>query len=110
MQTMSRMKTALFWQSVLQVQRYLETTVLREKTAKRWVELNDAPILPEHINCEGCRVDGIKTVFCDSLCGIRQCALKKDVETCGDCPDMESCQTVGEIISNNPDALKNLRG
>ena len=83
---------------------------LREKTAKRWAELNNAPILPEHINCEGCRVDGIKTVFCDSLCGIRQCALKKDVTTCGDCPDMESCQTVGEIISNNPDALKNLRG
>ena len=73
-------------------------------------ELNNAPILPEHINCKGCRVDGIKTVFCDSLCGIRQCALKKDVTTCGDCPDMESCQTVGEIISNNPDALKNLRG
>ena len=83
---------------------------LREKTAKRWAKLNNAPILPEHINCEGCRVDGIKTVFCDSLCGIRQCALKKDVTTCGDCTNMESCQTVGEIISNNPDALKNLRG
>ena len=48
---------------------------LREKTAKLWAELNNAPILPEHINCEGCRVDGAKTVFCDSLCGIRQCAL-----------------------------------
>ena len=44
---------------------------LREKTAKRWSELNNAPILPEHINCEGCRVDGIKTVFCDSLCVMR---------------------------------------
>ena len=83
---------------------------LREKTAKLWAELNIAPILPEHINCEGCRVDGMKTVFCDSLCGIRQCALKKGVATCGDCLNMESCQTVGEIISNNPDALKNLRG
>lgn len=83
---------------------------LREKTAKRWAELNNAPILPEHINCEGCRVDGIKTVYCDSLCGIRQCALKKGVATCGDCPDLVICQTVGEIIANNPDALKNLRG
>jgi len=27
--------------------------------------------LPEHINCEGGRVDGIKTVFCDSLCVMR---------------------------------------
>lgn len=33
---------------------------LREKTAKLWAELNQAPILPEHINCEGCRVDGAK--------------------------------------------------
>ena len=50
---------------------------LREKTAKRWAELNNVPILPEYINCEGCCVDGIKTVFFESLCGIRQCALKK---------------------------------
>ena len=83
---------------------------LREKTAKQWAELNNAPILPEHINCEGCRVDGIKTVFCDSLCEIRQCALKKDVTTCGYCPDMERCQTVREIISNGPEALENLKG
>ena len=83
---------------------------LREKTAKLWAELNHAPILPEHINCQGCRVDGVKTVFCESLCGIRQCALKKGVTTCGGCPDMEGCQTVGGILSNNPEALKNLRG
>ena len=80
------------------------------KTAKLWAELNNAPILPEHINCQGCRVEGIKTVHCDSLCSIRQCALKQGVATCGDCPDLEKCQTVGMIISNNPDALKNLKG
>lgn len=83
---------------------------LREKTAKLWSELNHAPILPEHINCQGCRVDGEKTVFCESLCEIRRCALKKGVTTCGDCPHMETCQTVGMILSNNPEALKNLRG
>lgn len=83
---------------------------LREKTAKQWGELNNAPILPEHINCHGCREDGVKTVFCDSLCGIRQCALKKSVTTCGDCTDMEKCRTVSEIIANNPEALKNLKG
>ena len=81
---------------------------LREKTAKAWSELNQVPILPEHINCQGCRAEGIKTVFCDSLCEIRQCALKKGVKTCGDCPDMKTCKLVGMIISNNPDALKNL--
>lgn len=83
---------------------------LREKTAKLWSELNNAPILPEHINCEGCRVDGIKTVYCDSLCGIRQCALKKGVKTCGSCQELEKCDTVKMVVSNNPAALKNLRG
>lgn len=83
---------------------------LREKTAKQWSELNNAPILPEHINCQGCRVDGIKTVFCDSMCGIRACALKKGLETCGACPELEKCETVGTIHAGNPEALKNLRG
>lgn len=82
---------------------------LRIKTAKQWAELNHAPILPEHINCQGCRVDGAKTVFCDSMCGIRQCALKKGVATCGDCLDLESCPTVGAILENNPATLKNLK-
>ncbi|MBR4254501.1 MAG: DUF3795 domain-containing protein [Lentisphaeria bacterium] len=83
---------------------------LREKTAKEWSELNHVTILPEQINCEGCRVDGVKTVYCESLCGIRQCALKKGFETCGDCPEMETCRIVGMVISNNPEARKNLKG
>ena len=83
---------------------------LREKTALSWSELNNAPILPEHINCLGCRENGIKTVFCDCLCQIRQCALKKSVTTCGDCPDMDKCPTLAAIISNNPEARKNLKG
>jgi len=83
---------------------------LREKTARLWAELNNAPILPEHINCEGCRVNGMKTVYCDCLCAIRQCALKKGVAVCGDCQEFEKCQTVQEITSRHPDALKNLKG
>ena len=83
---------------------------LREKTAKLWSALNNAPILPEHINCLGCRADGAKTLFCESLCGIRRCALKKGVATCGGCPDMEACETLGMILANNPEARKNLRG
>ena len=82
---------------------------LREKTAKLWAELNNAPILPEHINCQGCRMDGTKTVFCDSMCAIRQCAMKKEMPTCGDCLELETCQTVSAIISHNPQALENLK-
>lgn len=83
---------------------------LREKTARLWAELNHAPILPEHINCEGCRTDGAKTLFCESLCAVRQCALKKDIMTCGDCPEIETCQTIGAVIAANPDVIKNLKG
>ena len=83
---------------------------LREKTAKKWSELNHVTILPEDINCEGCRVDGKKTYYCDKLCEIRLCARKKGVETCGDCAELETCRTVAMITSNNPDALKNLKG
>lgn len=83
---------------------------LRERTAKLWAELNHAPILPEHINCQGCRAAGVKTVFCDSLCAIRKCARNRGVATCGDCPELDGCQTVGAVISHNPEALKNLNG
>ena len=83
---------------------------LREKPAKLWTELNNVPILPEHINCQGCRASGIKTVYCESLCTIRQCAMKKGMTTCGDCTDFEKCQTDGMIIANNPTALENLKG
>lgn len=82
---------------------------LREKVARLWSELNGVAITPEMINCEGCRLDGVKTPFCDSLCPIRQCALVKGCETCGDCPCMNGCETVSMVFSNNDDALGNLK-
>ena len=83
---------------------------LREKTAKLWAELNHVPILPEHINCQGCRADGAKTVFCEQLCAVRRCARQRGADTCGDCPEMETCPTVGAIFANAPQAKKNLIG
>ncbi len=81
---------------------------LREKTAKLWSELNHASILPEHINCEGCRMNGAKTVFCSSLCEIRKCAVTKKMETCGSCPEKDCCPKVTAIWQNNPQAKENL--
>ena len=83
---------------------------LREKTAREWSELNHAPIMPEHINCLGCRAEGVKTVFCESLCQIRRCALHKGVETCGDCGILNECRSIAAILANSPEALKNLKG
>lgn len=82
---------------------------LRKKVSKLWSELNGIEITPEMINCTGCRVDGVKTIFCDSICQIRQCALAKNVETCADCEEMEECEKLVIIFENNSDALKNLQ-
>ena len=81
---------------------------LREKTARLWSELNGVEITPEQIRCEGCRADGIKTVYCESLCGIRQCALKRGVTTCGDCEERHSCDLLSAITASNAAARANL--
>ena len=82
---------------------------LRRKVAQEWSELNQVEITPDMIYCEGCRLDGLKTPYCDQLCPIRQCALAKGFETCGDCEEMDHCDKVGMIISNNEEALRNLQ-
>ena len=82
---------------------------LREKTAKYWSELNHVTILPEHINCEGCRMDGVKTAFCSNLCEIRKCALAKGYATCGDCSEKDACPKVGAIWQHKPEAKENLK-
>ncbi len=80
----------------------------RRKVAALWSELNGVEITPQMINCAGCRVDGVKTPFCDSLCPIRQCALAKNMETCGQCQEKDSCDKLGMITHNNAEALRNL--
>lgn len=75
-----------------------------------WSELNGVEITPEMTGCSGCRIPGVKTVYCDSLCPIRQCAREKQMETCGSCLEMKSCEKVGAIIGNNPDARGRLMG
>jgi len=86
-----------------------DDNALREKTARLWSELNQDDITAEQINCEGCRTDGLKTVYCDSLCEIRKCAVKKGMDTCGSCPEMDTCRTVSMVIGNNQEALRNLK-
>ena len=82
---------------------------LREKTAKLWAELNNVPILPEHICCDGCRTDGRKTFFCQTLCQIRQCALQRGVTTCADCPEMDGCPKLATVHAHSQEARNNLR-
>ncbi len=86
-----------------------DDNALREKVARLWSDLNGVEITPEMINCVGCRIDGDKTPYCELLCPIRQCALGRGVETCGDCAEMENCKKLGAITEHNADALKNLK-
>ena len=82
--------------------------VLRAKVAKEWSELNGVEILPEMINCEGCRADGVKTVYCEKFCAIRQCALGKGKDTCADCSERAGCSVLAPIVENNGEARDNL--
>ena len=43
---------------------------LRKKVAKEWSEMNKADIRPEMINCVGCRMEGIKFAYCESIVSI----------------------------------------
>lgn len=79
---------------------------LRIKVAEEWSKLNQVTITKEMINCEGCRMNGLKTPFCDKLCPIRMCASQKNVETCGDCLEINTCDKIKMIIENNSDVLK----
>ena len=54
---------------------------LREKTAVLWTKLNGVTILPEMINCTGCRIEGAKTPFCDKLCPVHNCVREKGLDT-----------------------------
>jgi hypothetical protein len=49
-------------------------------------------------------------MICDSLCPIRQCALGRAVETCGDCDKMSTCEKLAMITGNNEEAFKRLKG
>ena len=82
---------------------------LRLKVAELWSRLNGVEITKEMINCMGCRQEGVKTPYCDKLCPIRQCAMGKGYETCGDCADMMTCTNLGMITGNNPKALDRLQ-
>ena len=83
---------------------------MRVEVAKKWCELNHTDqITPETINCLGCRTEGIKFAYCASMCPIRKCAAAKGFETCGDCAELDKCNKVAMVISNNEEARKNLK-
>lgn len=82
---------------------------LREKTARKWSAMNQAPeITAATINCMGCRAGGVKFAYCSDYCKIRKCVSEKGFDTCGDCKELDVCQIVGAVFQHNPGAKENL--
>ncbi|MCR4911588.1 MAG: DUF3795 domain-containing protein [Bacilli bacterium] len=81
---------------------------LREKVAKEWSIANEVVIAKEMINCEGCRANGKRFPFCDKMCPIRLCGIAKEVETCGDCEKLKTCEKLKMVTDHNDNALDNL--
>ena len=82
---------------------------LRATVAAKWAKDYGAPIKPEHINCTGCLSTGVKTYFCDQLCEVRKCAVKKQLGSCGECPDL-ACAELERILRMAPEARRRLEG
>jgi hypothetical protein len=82
---------------------------LRKETADKWkMQYSAAELVPEMINCTGCREEGAKFAHC-AECEIRNCVHAKGFDTCADCESLESCDIVGDIHKFLPDALENLK-
>jgi hypothetical protein len=82
---------------------------LRAKTAEKWkVQFNAPDMTPEIINCTGCREEGVKIGHC-AECQVRNCAIAKDIKTCAECGELESCTIIKQIHQFAPEALENLK-
>ncbi len=75
---------------------------LRTKTAEEWSKMYGADIKPEHINCNGCTVDGIKIHHWNE-CQMRICGEGKAVKNCGHC-DEYACDKLEEFFGFVPAA------
>lgn len=81
-----------------------------EKCEARLATINNDDKLREMINCTGCRIEGVKTPFCGSMCPIRRCAKEKNFETCGSCSQMRTCEKLAMITDNDHEIIHNLEG
>lgn len=90
---------------------YIATQANDEKAmiqiARKWSEMNSAPISPEHIPCDGCTADGKKSFYCGNLCEIKKCVATKELENCGKCEEF-ACSKVEPIYQHEPEAKNRL--
>lgn len=74
----------------------------RDATAQKWSELYRAEIMPEQINCDGCKSDGRRFFHCN-MCEIRRCCVSKRIDNCAVCEDYV-CYILAGFIKLAPEA------
>lgn len=77
--------------------------LLREETAAEWSKLFSTDIKPEHVNCTGCKEEGIKFPHCEHGCFMRKCAMKKGFDHCAQCVDYP-CEELTGFFTYAPEA------
>ncbi len=73
----------------------------RKEVANLWSKLNNCNIDYKDINCLGCKIEGIKCIYCDILCEVRKCALSKNIELCNSCEEFNVCKKVKPFLDSN---------
>jgi Protein of unknown function (DUF3795) len=86
--------------------------MLRAKVAYEISSFTGIQCTPEEISCTGCRSNGEKSPYCQRVCKVRKCAIKKKLAHCGQC-EKYPCSKLKKTFSFAPeakDALDRLSG
>jgi hypothetical protein len=77
---------------------------MRESVARQCREVYHMNLLPEDItDCDGCRADSGRIFSGCANCGIRKCAIRKNMESCAFCHDY-ACESLKKHFTLDPEA------
>ena len=80
---------------------------LRIKTAEEWSRAYSAALKPADIGCDGCTADQGKLFQYCGMCGIRLCAVSRNLASCGLCEDY-ACDKLDAVFKHMPKAKETL--